>query len=86
MTSLTVWHFTSSPVDLGNSTYAVLYYVEDGEETWFMQVKNVLFNELYEARFEAVKEKYEIESNDGVLNGVKPLKAEKKATQTQAAL
>lgn len=77
-----VGSFTTTPVELDSATYAVLYYVGEGEETWFMQVKNVLFNDDFEARYATFETKYKLEKKENVLNGISAVKMSASSTTT----
>lgn len=80
----TVGTFTTTPVELDSATFAVLYYVAEGEENWFMQVKNMLFNQDFEARFATFETTYHVEKKDNVLAGVRPLKFSASSTTATA--
>ncbi len=66
--------FTTTPVELDSATYAVLFYASEGEQTWFMQVKEVLYNQAYEAKYETVKAAYTVEKKENVIKAVSAVK------------
>ncbi len=45
----TAGDYTDTPIALSESSYAVLYYVGEGAESWFVTVKNALFNDDFDA-------------------------------------
>ena len=72
----TVGSFTTTPIALDSSTYAVLYYASEGEQTWFVQVKEVLYSQKFEAKYEEIKSAYgdKMEKKEGVLNAISAVK------------
>ena len=65
-----VGSYTAAPIKLDDTTYAVLYYVADGNEIWKVNVKNALFSESYEAYYATFENTYPIKVKTGVLNRV----------------
>lgn len=84
-TDTQVGSFTSEPVKLDESTYAVLYYVSEGEETWFMEVKNVLFNADFEEYFAGMEDAYAIKTDNGAMNAIVPIAGSKLAGMSSPA-
>ena len=50
--------------------YAVFCYVADGDEAWYIDVKNVIYTEDYEALYNGLKEKYSVTVKSNVLSKV----------------
>lgn len=61
-----VGSYTASPIKVSDSSYALLYYVAEGEETWFANIKDALFDEDYKEEVAAM-ENIEITVKDNVL-------------------
>lgn len=56
------------PNATSNATeYAVFFYVENGDEAWYIDVKNDIFVDDYQAYYEALTEKYPITTNEKVI-------------------
>ena len=72
--STTAGSYTTTPISLDSSTYAVLYYEGEGEQTWFVQVKDVLYSQAFEAKYETIKAAYTIEKKDDAIKGITPVK------------
>ena len=72
----TVGSFTTTPVALDSSTYAVLYYASEGEQTWFVQVENVLYSQRFETKFGEIKNAYgeKLEKKEGAINAISAVK------------
>jgi len=66
-----VGNYTDTPLALSESSYVVLYYVAEGDETWFANVKDELFNDDYEAKYAELETNTEIKVKANVLKKVK---------------
>ena len=65
--------YTETPLANSESSateYAVFCYVADGEEAWYIDVKNVIYTEDYEALYNGLKEKYSVTVKSNVLSKV----------------
>ena len=49
-----------------------------------MQVKNALFNQAYEAKYETFKTTYAVEKKDGVLNGISSVRLNVSSSSTSS--
>jgi len=65
----TVGTVTATPITADTSFMAAYYYA-DGEENWYVAVKNAVFSTEYTAFEKNVSTKYTIKTNDGVINSM----------------
>lgn len=70
----TVGSYTTTPVELDSATFVVLYYESEGEQTWFMQVKEAVYTQRFEAKYEGIKNTYTVEKKENVLKGISAVK------------
>ena len=69
--TIKVGDLTTAPIEIeANTTYLVGYYYEEGEETWKVNVKSELFSENYNTAYEALVEKYAVDTKEGTINNV----------------
>ncbi len=62
--------YTTSPINLGDGSYFVGYYYEEGPEAWKVTVKNEIFNERFTEKNEEIIAKYVINAKDRNLKKV----------------
>lgn len=70
---LPVGAYTTEPLKLDDSTWAVAYYVADGESNWRVTVKSAILSEKVEAQYAEMQEKYgdSIETYDRAISKIK---------------
>ena len=66
-----VGNYTESPIKLGDTSYAVLYYTAEGGEAWYVSVKNELFNDDFEAYYANLEKTVAINVKANVLKKIK---------------
>lgn len=62
--------YTTSPINLGDGSFFVGYYCEEGPEAWKVTVKNEIFNERFSAKNDEIIAKYVINTKDRNLKKV----------------
>ena len=67
----TIGNYTDSAIKMSDSSYAVLYYTADGQESWFVTVKDALLDADFEAYFANLEQTVEIKVKDNVLKRIK---------------
>jgi len=55
----------------GNDGYEILFFIDKGEEAWYLTVKKTLAKENYGEYLTALKEKYPFKRNTNVINRIK---------------
>ena len=58
-----VGDYTTTPIKLDDSNYAVSLYAEDGDAVWYVTVKNSIYSTEYNAKATELTEKYSVEVN-----------------------
>ena len=66
-----VGDYTDKPIKLSDASYAVLFYVAEGDETWFVSVKDALLTDDFSAYVENAKANTPIEMKANVLKKIK---------------
>ena len=66
-----IGNYTETPIKLGTTSYVVLYYTADGQESWFVSVKTDLFNSDFEAYFANLEKTVTVDVKANVLKKIK---------------
>ena len=66
-----IGNYTDAAIKMSDSSYAVLYYTADGQESWFVTVKDALLDADFEAYFANLQQTVEIKVKDNVLKRIK---------------
>ncbi len=59
--------YTSAPIKLSDSSYAVVLYAEDGDAVWSVTVQSNIYSEEFSANYTALSEKFAVTTNDKTL-------------------
>ncbi len=65
-----VGSYSTTPIDLGESSYAVALYHADGEAEWKVSVKSSLYSSGYEAKVKEMTDKYAVNVYDKVTDKI----------------
>ncbi len=64
-----VGSYTKTPLanaEKDATEYAVFYYIEDGDEAWYIDVQAAIYAEDYETMYDALVEKYPVKEGKGI--------------------
>lgn len=62
--------YTSAPVKLGSSYYALMFYSGEGDAAWYNNVYDTILSERYETYYKNMTAKYTVTAKDKVINKV----------------
>jgi len=65
--------YSSEAIALSESEYMVLYYYDNGEEAWYVTIKNNLFSDDFAAHFKTLENEYTVIMNDKNLQKIKEI-------------
>jgi hypothetical protein len=65
-----VTNSSSSGSSSSTSVYVVAFYIGEGDELWYLDVKAAVYSDLSEKKDNELKETFEVKINDGMLKNL----------------